>query len=85
MVQGLEILSGKGFGSLVSGVRQFAYSLKAVRLGSQEARRDEASEHSSIQAFQPSIHFTDTLSRQRRNPEHGLPRLVLTFGRRCLR
>jgi hypothetical protein len=36
------------------GVRQFAYSLEAGRLGSQEAGRDEAYEHSSIQAFQPS-------------------------------
>jgi hypothetical protein len=34
--------------------------LEAGRLGSQEAGSDEASEFSSIQAFQPSSDFTET-------------------------
>jgi hypothetical protein len=44
----------------VSGVNQFAHSLEAGKLGSQDAGNDEVFEPSSIQAFQPSSHFTET-------------------------
>jgi hypothetical protein len=49
-----------GFSVQVSGNLLIAHSLEAGRLGSQDAGSDEASEPSSIQAFQPSSYFPDT-------------------------
>jgi hypothetical protein len=49
-----------GFRFQCSGVRQFAHSLEAGRLRSQEAGSGEAFEPSSIPAFKPSSYFTDT-------------------------
>jgi hypothetical protein len=60
-MNGLYLPEGAlGVSVQVSGVSQFAHSLEAGKLGSQEAGDDEALEPSSIQAFQPSSYFTET-------------------------
>jgi hypothetical protein len=54
-----------GFSVQVSGNSFIAHRLEARKLGSQNARSDEAFEPSSIQAFQPSSYFPDTRLRGR--------------------